>query len=43
MFAGDVHMSAKIAIHIISYAALAVNVNMNRFLPVKEGFIVENP
>ena len=43
MFASDVHMSAKIATHIITYAALTVNVNMNRFLPVKEGFIVENP
>ena len=43
MFAGDVHMSAKIAIHIISYAALAVNVNVNRILPAREGIIVENP
>ena len=43
MFVCGEHMSVKMIIHIISYAAFAVNVNVNRFLPVREGIIVENP
>ena len=43
MFVRGEHMSVKMIIHIISYAAFAVNVNVDRFLPVREGIIVENP
>ena len=43
MFVYGVHMSVKSITHIISYAALAVNVNVNRILPAREGIIVENP
>ena len=43
MFVCGEHMSVKMIIHIISYAAFAVNVNVDRLLPVREGIIVENP